>query len=272
MAGVMGIPGYAAAAWAIGAMFGDDDEPLDLTYELRKYIGDEDIANLIMRGAPTLAGADISGKVGAGTMLSLMPYSDADLTKQSGMAEALGTALGGASIGLAARMVDGMGLMIGGDWYKGLERVLPKGFADIAKAYRQSQEGMTRRNNDVILPAEEVSAMDSLFQAIGIQPVKQATTYERRDVARKQDQVFQERATRIKNDYSKAVRQRDTDAASEARNAWTALQDARRRNGYAVRPLSELLKAPVEQAKRERDTAGGVQFNKMNRKFVEEMV
>jgi hypothetical protein len=82
----MGMPGYAAIAWAINALLSDEDDKYDLTYELRKAIGDEDVANLILRGAPTLIGADISGKVGAGNMLSIMPFSQADLSTTAGRA------------------------------------------------------------------------------------------------------------------------------------------------------------------------------------------
>jgi hypothetical protein len=36
--------------------------------------------------------------------------------------------------------------------------------------------------------------------------------------------------------------------------------------------MSNLLKAPQEQSKREKNTAGGVAFNKQNRGFVESQI
>jgi hypothetical protein len=270
LAGVMGLPGYSAIAWAIGALFGDDDDPLDVTAELRKWIGDENMANLIMRGAPTLAGMDISGKVGAGTMLSIMPYSQADLTTRAGVIEAAGTLLGGAPVGMAARMADGLGLMLGGNWYKGMEQILPKGLGDVAKAYRISTEGLTRRNGDILLPPSEVSAAETVMQALGIQPVKQSVVSEKQRAVVDMNQNFQDRSTKVKADYIKAVR--SGESTTEARAAWTKLQEARANNGYTRQPLSELLKAPQVQAKRERQTKNGVQFNKANKRFVEEQI
>jgi hypothetical protein len=270
LAGAMGLPGYSAIAWLIGALFGDDDEPLDVTQELRKWIGDETTANLIMRGAPTLAGMDISGKVGAGNMLSIMPFSQADLTTRAGVIEAAGTLLGGAPVGMAARVADGLGLMLGGNWYKGMEQILPKGLGDAAKAYRIATEGMTRRNGDIVLPASEVSAAEAIMQAIGIQPVQQSVIMERQQATREMDQSFQDRSTRVKADYIKAMRAGES--TTEARAAWTKLQEARVNNGYTRQPLSELLKAPQNQAKRERQTKEGVQFNKANKRFVEGQV
>jgi hypothetical protein len=270
LAGAMGIPGYSAIAWAIGALFGDDDDPLDVTAELRKFIGDETMANLIMRGAPTLAGVDISGKVGAGNMLSIMPFSQADLTTKAGVIEAAGTLLGGAPVGMVARVADGLGQMLGGEWYKGMEQVLPKGLGDAAKAYRISTEGMSRRNGDVVLPADEVSAWEATIQALGIQPVQQSVVMERQQNTLEMNQFYQDRSTKIKADYVKAVRAGESTA--EVRAAWNKLQEARVKNGYSRQPMSELFRAPQSQAKRAAQTVNGVQFNKTNKRFVEEQV
>ena len=269
MAGVMGLPGYAAVAWVLGKVLGDDDEKFDLTYELREAIGDSTLATMIMRGAPTLAGADLSGKLGAGTMLSIMPFSNANLSTPQGVTEAVGTALGGASLGMATRLLDGAGQMIGGDWYRGLERMLPKGFGDAMKAYRTYSEGMTRPNGDVLLPAEDVSEVEALLQAIGIVPADQSVVYERRSRAYEMGQNFQDRATRVKNDYVRAVKEQDREAMAEAREAWQKLQSARRDNGFKPQPMSTLMKAPQEQRRRERDTVGGVQYNRNNQEFAE---
>jgi hypothetical protein len=270
LAGAMGLPGYSAIAWAIGALFGDDDDPLDVTAELRKFIGDEDMANLIMRGAPTLAGVDISGKVGAGNMLSIMPFSRADLTTKAGVIEAAGTLLGGAPVGMAARVADGLGQMMSGEWYKGMEQILPKGLGDAAKAYRISTEGMSRRNGDIVLPASEVSAWEALVQSMGIQPVQQSVVMERQQNTLEMNQFYQDRSTKVKAQYIKAIRAGESTA--EARDAWNKLQEARVKNGYTRQPLSELLKSPQSQAKREKQVVDGVQFNKANKRFVEEQV
>jgi hypothetical protein len=271
LAGVQGLPGYVAISWAINALLGDEDDKYDLTSELRKAIGDEQVANLVMRGAPTLVGADLSGKVGAGNMLSIQPFSKADLSTPSGIAEYVGTLVGGASLGMTTRMIDGLGLMLSGDWYRGIEQTMPKGVSDAMKAYRIANEGMTRRNGDIILPPDEVSAMDTLFQAIGVQPVEQTVAYERQNLMKATTQNFTERTAKIKNDYVKATREGDSEAQGEAREAWKKLQDVKRREGVNVSPLSELLKAPAEQKKREKMTVGGVQYTKGTKKLAEEI-
>jgi hypothetical protein len=272
LAGAMGLPGYAAVAWALGAVFGDDDEAFDLTDEIRKLIGDDDLANMVLRGVPTLGGADVSGKIGAGNMLSIMPFSNADLTTRSGFYEGLGTLVAGASGGMVVRGVDGLGLLANGDYLKGMELVLPKGLGDMIKAYRLGVDGATRRNNDVILPADELDTMEVLFQALGIPPAQITAMYEKQQRVRDTEQRFRDRTSRIKNDYSQAIRKGDSASAAEARADWNKLQEARVRAGLKRQPLSNLLKAPREQSKRERETAGGVQFTRASRGMVEDIV
>jgi hypothetical protein len=266
-AGMMGLPGYAAISAILG-FFGDEDEPYDLTAEMRKALGPE-WADMIMRGAPTLAGMDLSGKIGAGNMLSIMPFSDADLSTNAGRAEAFGTLMGGAALGMASRVVDGLGLIASGDYYKGIERTMPKGVSDALKAGRQAAEGMTRRNGDVILPDSEVSAVDTVLTGLGVPAVEQTVTYERQNRMRDLTKNFQDRTTRVKNDYAKAVREKDTAAMAEARTAWTKLQQARQRNGLTPQPVSSLLKAPQEQKAREQRTVGGVAYREGQRKLAE---
>ena len=272
LAGAIGLPGYAAVAWALGALFGDDDdEAFDLTDEIRKLIGDEDLANLVLRGAPTLGGADLSGKIGAGNMLSVMPFSNADLTTRAGFYEALGTLIGGASAGMVVRGADGLGLLANGDYLKGMELMMPKGLGDMVKAYRLGVDGATRRNNDVILPADELNSLELMWQALGVPPAQITAMYEKQQRVRDVEQRFTDRTSRIKNDYSQAIRKGDSAAAAEARAAWMKLQEARVRAGLKRQPLSNLLKAPREQQKRERETAGGVQFTRATRGMVEDI-
>jgi hypothetical protein len=266
-AGMMGLPGYAAISAILG-FFGDEDEPYDLTADMRKALGPE-WANIIMRGAPTVVGMDLSGKIGAGNMLSIMPFSNADLSTNAGRAEALGTLMGGAAFGMTSRIIDGLGLIASGDYYKGVERVMPKGVSDALKAGRQGAEGMTRRNGDVVLPDSEISSLDTVFTALGVPAVEQTVTYERQNRMRDLTKNFQDRTTRIKNDYAKAVREKDTAAMAEARTAWTKLQQARQRNGLTPQPVSSLLKAPQEQKAREQRTVGGVAYREGQRKLAE---
>jgi len=198
-------------------------------------------------------------------MLSITPFSNADLGTTAGQAEWLGTFIGGASLGMTSRVADGLVLMAGGDWYRGIERTMPKGVSDAMKAFRTQTEGMTRRNGDEMLAAEEVETLGNLLSAIGVPSAQQAVIYQNSNLVRDIKAKFTDRTSRIKNDYIKAVKDKDQEGMKEARAAWKKLQDAKRRNGVKPTPLSSLLKAPMEQRKRERNTVGGVQYTKQDR-------
>jgi len=275
LAGVKGVPLFTTIAWAIGALFGDDDDETPTESKVRNALVSnfgETVADLIMYGTPTLVGADISGKVGAGNVLSLMPYSRADLTTTSGQAQAVGEFFLGASGGMTVKIADGVGLMAQGDWYKGVEQTMPKGIADMLKAGRFAFSGLTRRNGDITMSAEEVSALDTLWKSIGISPVKQSVMYQKQQALRDMEKSLNSESSRIKSDYAKAAREKDKGGMAEAREEWKKLQDKRDTNGFRRQAISGLLRAPLGQVDRERRTVGGVQFNKSNQRAAESLL
>jgi hypothetical protein len=272
MAGVVGMPGYAAISWALGALFGDEDEPFNLEKTLRDYIGDETTANLILRGAPTIVGADLSGKIGMGNMLSVLPFTEIDKLDGAKTYEIIGTLLGGPAGGLLARSADAMGYIGNGDYWKGLETALPKGLADAMKAIRISGEGVTNRRGDVLLTPEETGDLDTFWRSIGIAPVKQTVRSFKQSAKVEMEQNFESRTASIKRDYVRAYGDRDLTKQADARRAWLELQEAKRRNGFKTQPLSDLLRTPSEKRERERMTAGGVQYDRGSRQFVERLI
>lgn len=253
-AGALGLPGYAAVAAIASVLFGDDDEPYDLTEEMRKALGPE-WSQLVMRGTPTLIGMDLSGKIGYGNMLSIAPFQNIDLTTQAGVYQAIGALAGGAAGGMTAKMADGLAQMMSGDIYRGLESTMPKGVADMLKAGRIATGGLTRRNGDVLLGSDDVSEIGQFWAALGMPSAQVAETYQKQQYNKDLETNFADRSTKIRNQYTKAARERDTAAMADARSAWTKLQAARKNNGLKPQPLSSLLSAPRDQRLRESKTA-----------------
>lgn len=272
LAGVVGMPGFAAAAFLINKMadlFGDDDEPYNLENELRKMLGGGDVARLVMRGAPTLAGADLSGKLGMGNALSILPFTDFDASREGFNAIAVGLTLG-ATGGLGARVFQGLGDMKNGDYYRGLMGLAPIGVSQAMKAFVEANQGETNRRGDVLVSADEISTFETFAKAVGWPTSAVAERRFDRQVAFDNKEAFESKASRIKNEYARAVRSNDSDARRAAIEKWQRLQNSRREAGFKPQPLSTLMRAPQEQAKRERNTAGGLQFNTQNRQFVQE--
>lgn len=265
--GAMGLPGFYAVAAIYGLLFGDDDEPFNAELELRRAIGNDTIADLLTKGVPAALGVDLSGKLGMGQMLSLFPYSNVDMSRK-GVYELVGTAVTGPFGALLGKTAEGVSYMGRGEYYKGVEQMLPSGLSNVAKAYRFATEGVTNRAGDVLLGKEEIDFVEAMMTALGLPPKQitdrqflQATKFEF-------DEFYNDKASEIKRAYTRASKENDIAAQAKARENWKKLQESRAKNGYTKQPLSSLLKAPQEQRKRERNVAGGVQFNRANKGFV----
>lgn len=266
LGGVKGMPIYVPAALAYGVItgaFGDEDDPEDFEAWLRSKGG-----LLLARGIPANMGIDLSGKLGMGNVLSLLPYTDVDLSSKQGYANLLLGASGPFLGGLVPKMIDGVNLVAGGDYYRGLEQMLPNGLNNGIKVLRFNTEGITMRNGDVVMAPEEIGFADSISQLLGLP----STTITERQYTQGQvikfDQFYSDRAKELKRDYTRAYKDNDFAAMAESRDAWNNLQESRVKYGYTRKPLSELIKAPREQAKRERGVVGGVETTKSNKGFV----
>jgi hypothetical protein len=267
MGGLLGLPGFAAISALYGMLFGDEDEPDNPELALRRAIGDEAIADLLLKGVPAALGVDLSGKLGMGQMLSVMPYTDITLSRK-GVYEAVGTLITGPFGGLLAKSAEGMGYIGRGDYYKGIEQLVPTGLSNAMKGYRYGTEGITSKTGDITMSPDDISAIDSFMVALGL-PTKTITDRQFLQSAKfEYDQFYNEKTSELKRKYVRAYSEGDTAARGEVMEDWRKLQESRVRNGYTKQPLSTLLKAPQEKAKRERNTVGGVAVNKANRGFV----
>jgi hypothetical protein len=269
--GLMGMPGFAAISWVVGKVFGDDDEPADAEATLRRAIGDKALADQLIKGAPKLAGVDISGRVGAGGMLSLLPYTDVKVSRD-GYSDIVTGLLGPFFGGVLPRAADGVDLMSKGDYWKGLEQLLPSGLSNAMRGTRFATDGLTRRNGDVVMSPDEITMLDALGTALGLPTNKVSDRNFLANAQYNADQFYRERTTELKNRYTRAVKAGDEAARREVIEQWQETQQSRRKLGYTAQPLSSLLKAPIEQRKRESQAVAGVPTTDSNRKFVTQLI
>lgn len=269
--GVYGLPGASTLAWLVSKLLGDDDEPAIDELKLRRLIGNEDLADLVLKGAPAYFGLDLSGKLGMGNAFSVMPYANVTGFNRDSFEKGLLALTGPFVGGLLPRFADGIEQIARGNWYKGIEQLVPNGFGNAMKAYRFQNEGVTKRNGDVMLDAEEIEFGTTVLQALGLQ-TKQLTdrTFDQKVVA-DFEQFYKEKSARLTEKYAKAAKSGDTGAMGEAREQWMELQESRVRNGFTRQPLSQLLKAPANQAKREREVVNGVGTRRSGRRLAEEL-
>jgi hypothetical protein len=272
MAGAVGFPGFALLSFVLSNLSRlwqePEDEPFDLEQTLRKMIGDEDTANLILRGAPNLAGIDLSAKLGMGNVFSIVPYSDIELSRKGFNEVATGLVLG-ASGAVGSKIFDGLGQMSKGEYYRGLETLMPTGIANGMKAYREQESGATKRNGDITMPADEITAFDSFATSIGLTTTKKALQTQRSEQKYQTEQHFKEQADRIRNEFLQS--KKSGESTEEARDAWRRLQDKRVDMGFKRQGMDALLKAAQQQRIREKGVLEGIPYNKRNKHYVEEL-
>jgi hypothetical protein len=268
LAGSMGTPGFAAAAYVFSKLLGDEDEPKNAEYQMRRWIGDKATADLVLKGVPAAFGVDLSNKIGMQNMLSILPFTDFELSGK-GVKEIGFALVGGAAGAMTARMADGVSAMGEGRYYEGLAKTLPSGMGNLIKGYDTAVNGVRNKQGETLLSPDEINVAEGVLAGLGLQSTTVSAQQFRQNVNYDANKTFGDRATRIKQQYVEAVR--DGESPQAAREAWTRLQTHRKENGLAVQPLSELLKSAQDSRKQERETANGVQYRATNKKFVEQL-
>lgn len=269
MAGGLGLPVISQALSLLAPLFGlggGDDEPEDVEGKLRKAIGNEDASNLLLRGVPAWMGMNMSGKVGMGNTFSVFPFLNT--SGQAGYEKAL-VGMGGAAVATGLNMAKGADLIRDGEYYKGLELMLPKGVRDAMRAGRFANEGITNRRGDVLMTPDELSLFDIGTQGLGLPSTKLQERQRRVGQSIDYDTFYKERTTALRDNYAKAYRAGDQETLNEVRSDWRNMSAAMRANGLKPPPMSSLFKAPMEQRKRERDVVEGVQHTARTKKLVE---
>ena len=269
LAGAVGVPASALLG-AIYAIAGDDDDPNDWEVDVRRAIGDKEMADLILHGLPSLININMSNKIGAGTMLDPLPFVEYEATR-GGYEKAVTAAMGPLIGGLGAQVVDAFGRILKGDVAQGTAQLLPRGFRDAARGFMAAQDGIQLRNGQTALTPEELSFYDSLMMGLGLPTLKTTSRTETQFKSQQYEQFFRERVTKIKRQYSEAYEENDREAMLEARQAWAEMQASRKNLGFKVQPLSDLLKAPREKAKAEAKLQGGVRTTEQARGFVQSL-
>jgi hypothetical protein len=123
----------------------------------------------------------------------------------------------------------------------------------------------------VLLSPDEISYLDALWQGIGLRSSDIARFQEAQSRKFKTEEFFSGKTSSLNKRYLRAYKDRDGAEMRELREEFEELQKLRVEYGLKRQPISNLLKQPQEQAKRERNTIGGVQYTSGNREMVERL-
>lgn len=268
MAGVKGLPAANLILGAIAFCFGapgDDDEDL-----IRRAVKDKDTADLLLKGLPTLIGLDLSRKVGAGEMLSPLPFWDYDPSKgKRNATELVANAMGPWS-SLLSRSWEAQKFLVQGDYAKALEQVLPYGvLSNGVKAMRLATQGFTNNSGDVTIKPEDISSWDLFGTSMGLTTSTLGDRIRLQGSVLNHDNAFNERKGRLQRDFNYAKRNHDYKAMAKAIKALGELNTEMRKVGYKPFKPDALQSGAKQQKAREKNVRAGVATTDRNRRYTE---
>ncbi|MDR2365956.1 MAG: PLxRFG domain-containing protein, partial [Zoogloeaceae bacterium] len=245
LAGLQGTPVWALAAW-LYSLSGDDEDPADLSVDVRHLLGGGDMADAVMRGVPASLGVDISGNVGMRDVFDpLGPFSSWKIRGQQDGDKIILNLLG-PTVGQAEMWFRAMGYWRKGDTLRAVESAMPKGVANFLRAERMARAGIPGQRDDMWLSPEEIDFSDQVAMALGFRTLKEAQAQEARQRDYDLKEAWKTKTANIKNRYVAAWREQDYARLADLREEWAALQDVKKKHGAKPSPLSNLLKAPQE--------------------------
>lgn len=276
MAGTTGMPlmgtvGVAGIANLIANAFGDDDEPWDFEVEYRNFLADwlgHDMALLVAKGVPAALGADLSKRVGMGDIANPIPFVQRGATGQSTVANVL-YAAGGAPIGMAGTMYDGIVAMANGDVLKGMEKVIPvKAVKDALRTYRYADEGMTDKRGNVILAPEKFDTWDLALRGMGFSPTKETEYYAANAALQTAKMAATDVRTRLLRDYSEAKLKGESTADVDAKIA--EFNERHPEKGIKIDFSTKLKSVQARRKMAAERTESGVRIGKYEKPFASE--
>lgn len=253
-AGIKGTWGYALITSLLG-MFaddGDDDVEEALQGALVRMFGTE-IAGMMLNGVPGhLAGINLTRRIGMPELW--FRSSDRVLEGEDAYAYWLSEMVGPVP-GIAENAFRGAAKISDGDYFKGVEAMMPKMIRDLMKAYRYTTEGATTSSG---LPlVDNVGVVDAMKQALGFTPARIAEAYEVNSRLKNRENRIETERSRIINAAMREVMAGDLSDATLAR-----VQSFNEANPDYPITGDAIRRAATGRARAERDTVGGIRLNR----------
>jgi hypothetical protein len=275
MAGAVGMPFYGEIMWMLTQLLNatrDDDEPeWDADTEFRSLLdrafgatGDEAVRHGLINA---FMGIDVSSRIKLDDLWWRPIGDDVDGKNMAYqmMEQALGPVAGLFVRGVAT--ADGlMESLVAGDNARGaswraIEGSLPKALKDISRSIRYAEEGATTFQGATLLPADRISALAKLGQAMGFVPAELAERYDENRAMKSLERRILTRRRALLDTVAMGLLNKDDEVVRAASEDIAAFN--RRYPTVAITgdTISKSLRGRL-RAKIETEAAGGARLDK----------
>jgi len=251
VAGALGLPGIGTLLFlanTIQKAFGDD-EPWDAETALRNWLRDQlgkDAGAAVAKGLPTLAGVDLSAKLGAGNMLSIAPMMREADTGRGVYTELLLSLAGPTLGGLLPRFADGAQFMNEGQFGRATESFMPKFAADVLRAGRFTDEGVRTRGGDAM--RKDVGLWDAFIVASGLSQTDIADMYAANAAIKGREAYFMDQSRQLQRKWADAKPEKRVEIEASLRET---INPARLAAGLKPITRGDLIRYQNQRTRRE---------------------
>ena len=259
LSGLRGLPvigSVTAGTLFFMSLMGDEDDeikynPTSTDGALERRINDmfpdnPKFAEMLYRGpSAAFLGVDTSMKLSHDKIFSLMPFTEFEMSEDG--VKDIGMGFMGATGSTILNQARGLEFINNGNYYRGIESMMPKGIRDPMEAWRFMLDGYTKKSGTSIVPPEDFKGMSIILKALGIPDRDIVKMKWKRGEIYQIEQWFQNEQKSLKNRYKAAKESNDIKLQSKIKREFLNLQDGKDRarsfgnNAPSFIPRSSLL-------------------------------
>ena len=246
----------------LNAVSGDGDEPYDAETEFKTYLADvfgSDMADKIIYGA---GGAGISPRISLDGMW--IRDANRDMEGEDTWSFYAQQAAGPVIGGILLQAIKSADKLADGDYYRGIEGVVPKAIKDGMKAYRYADEGALNSRGDAYREAEDFSMLDIGLQAIGMTPDELSRQYQLNNARKEYEQHVLDRRSNLMKAYYLAWKQGDTRLMLDTQKAISKFNRKYPKLALTSKKIRQSIKTRMRYSQQ---SSSGVNLNKNLRNF-----
>lgn len=249
-AGVQGLPFFSELMTIFNVFFTDDDEERPEVI-VQKFLGEP-----YYHGALNyLLGVEIASRIS----MSGLIFRENKIEKDQSVLYDLFEMFGGPAVGVFMNTERGIQLLSEGEFYRGVETMMPSALKSLLKAFRFSTEGATTLRGDEVIP---LTPADVVKQALGYTPVDYARQQERVSGAKRIDEAVRNRKRKLLRRYNLALADGDF---AEAREVLADMQEFSRQHPEDAITSDTINRSSRSFRQRSTEMISGVSFTPAGR-------